>query len=44
MKNLGSLPYEISEFAKNLAILPWFFVCLVMAAITGQLDCQKQQS
>lgn len=41
MKNCGSLPYELRELASNLARFPWFLICLVAAALTGQLPHQQ---
>jgi hypothetical protein len=42
MKNCGSLPYELKEFAINLSRFPWFIICCAAAACTGQLECQRE--
>jgi len=40
MKNCGSLSYELRELVINLALLPWFLICLAVAAAKGELPYQ----
>jgi hypothetical protein len=42
MKNCGSLPYELKEFAINLSRFPWFLICVLAALFTRQFQHQQE--